>query len=76
MARRRAAGRSSGGGRRLPRKLREEVVAALGQDRLGVELHALDGEVPVAQAHDDAVVGLGGDLEQSGTESRSTTSEW
>ena len=37
----------------------EEGVAGLGEDRLGVELHALDREVAVAQAHDQAVLGLG-----------------
>jgi hypothetical protein len=31
-----------------------------------VELHALDVELAVAQPHDDAVVGLGGDLEHVG----------
>src|SRR3546814_14373030 len=43
-----------------------EVVAGGGEDRLGVELHALDVELAVAQAHDGAVVGLGGDLEARG----------
>ena len=38
-------------------------MAVLGQDRLGVELHALDVEVLVAHAHDFAVVGPGGDFE-------------
>ena len=33
--------------------------ARLGEDRLGVELHALDRELAVAQAHHQAVVGLG-----------------
>ena len=54
----------------------QQVVAADRQDRLGVELHALDRQVPVAQAHDRAVGGLGRDSKQSGRPSRSTTSEW
>ena len=58
------------------RKLREEVVPGLGEDRLGVELHAVDRELAVAQAHHDAVLGLRGDLEAVGHESRATTSEW
>ena len=48
------------------RKCPQQVVAVLGQDRLGVELHALDVELAVAQAHDHAVVGAGGDLEHVG----------
>jgi Lon-like protease len=59
---------------------REEVAQQLhpgrGQHRLGMELHALDGEVAVPQAHDEAVGGLRGDLQIGGTLSRSTTSEW
>ena len=35
----------------------QQRVAVLGQDRLGVELHALDRELAVAHAHDLAVVG-------------------
>ncbi len=31
-----------------------------------MELHSLDGQLPVSQAHDDAVGGLGGDLEDVG----------
>ena len=38
---------------------------AVGEDRLGVELHALDGKVPVAQSHDRAVLGPGSNLEAS-----------
>ena len=52
--------------RTAPRKLREQGVAGLGEDRLGVELHALDRELAVAQAHHQAVLGLGGDLEHVG----------
>ncbi len=44
----------------------QEIVAVLGQDRLGVELDALDVELPVAQAHDHPVLGAGGDLEHVG----------
>ena len=44
----------------------QELVAVLGEDRLGVELDALDVELAVAQAHDHAVVGAGGDLEHVG----------
>ena len=39
----------------------QQRVAVLGQDRLGVELHALDRQRLVAHAHDLAVVGPGGD---------------
>src|SRR5260370_19494381 len=39
----------------------QDLVAVLGGDALGVELHAMDGQRLVAQAHDD-VAGLGGDL--------------
>ena len=31
----------------------DHLVAALGEDALGVELHALDGEMAMTQAHDD-----------------------
>ena len=44
----------------------QEVVPAVGEDRLGVELHALDRELAVAQAHHQPVLGLGGDLEHVG----------
>ena len=50
----------------LAEEVAQQVVPADGEDRLGVELHALDGQLPVAQAHHDAVVGLGGDLEAVG----------
>src|SRR5258708_10395044 len=40
----------------------QDLVAVLGGDALGVELHAMDGQRLVAQAHDD-VAGLGGDFE-------------
>ena len=38
----------------------------LGEDRLGVELHALDRELAVAQPHHQAVLRLGADLEHVG----------
>jgi hypothetical protein len=41
-------------------------VAAVGQDRFGVELDAHHREVLVAQAHDDPVLGFGGDLQAVG----------
>ena len=57
--------RALGDGRagRLLEEVPQQVVAARGQDRLRVELHALDGQLTVAEPHDDAVVGLGRDLE-------------
>ena len=79
-ARRRRRARRLGQPRRRCRTWREEVaqqvVAADGEDRLGVELHALDGELAMAQAHDvpssvSAVISS-----TSGTDARSTTSEW
>ena len=53
------------------RKLAQQFVALLGQDRFGVELHALDGQRLVAHAHDlvDAavvVLGPGGDFQAVG----------
>ena len=44
----------------------QQVVARVGEDRLGVELHAFDRELAVAQPHHQAVVGLGRDLEHVG----------
>src|SRR6266536_6210832 len=44
----------------------EQRLAAVGQDRLGVELHALDVEPAVAQPHDLPLVGPGGDRERRG----------
>src|SRR6185312_10974073 len=38
-------------------EVRAQCLAVLGQERLGVELHALDGEAAVAHAHDLAVGG-------------------
>ena len=45
-------------------------VPGFGEDRLGVELHALDRQVAVAQAHHQAVLRLGGDLEHVGDRRR------
>ncbi len=48
------------------KEIPEELVARVGEDRLGVELHAFDRKLPVAQAHHQAVLRLGGDLEDIG----------
>jgi hypothetical protein len=48
------------------RKVFEEFVAGFGGDRFGMELHAFEGEFPVAHAHDLAVVGPGRDFEAVG----------
>ena len=58
----RRRGREALAGERLE-PVAQEVVAVLREDRLGVELHALDGELAVGEAHDLALGGLGGDLE-------------
>ena len=50
----------------LAQEVLEQAVAARGEDRLRVELHALDRQLAVAQAHHDAVVGLGRDLQHVG----------
>src|SRR3979409_2616869 len=39
----------------------QDLVAVLRSNALGMELHGMDGQRPVTQAHDD-VAGLGGDL--------------
>src|SRR3712207_7037592 len=44
-----------------PQKVLQEVAPALGQDALGVELHALDRVLSVPDAHDRAVLGAAGD---------------
>src|SRR5262249_40602336 len=59
----------------------QERVPRLGEDRLGVELHAFDRQLAVAESHHEPVLALrggggGGDGGAGGTESRSTTSEW
>ena len=48
----------------------EQRVALLGGDALGMELHAVDGMRLVLEPHDEAVRGLGGDLESSRAGSR------
>src|SRR5690606_3620943 len=47
-------------------EIAQQRVAVLGEDRFGVELHALDAQLAMAQAHDLAVVGPRGDLEAVG----------
>src|SRR5215467_14584318 len=44
----------------------EHFVTLLGQDRLGMELHALHGELAVAHAHDLAILAFGGHLKALG----------
>ena len=44
----------------------EHGVAMLGEDRFRVELHAVNGQRPVAQAHDFLSVGFGGDFKAVG----------
>ena len=39
----------------------EELLAGVGEDGLGVELDAFNLVPAVAEAHDDAVIGFGGD---------------
>jgi hypothetical protein len=43
------------------KKILEELFAGIGQDGFGVKLDAFDFVAAVTEAHDDAVVGLGGD---------------
>ena len=52
--------------RRLAEEVAQEVVARLGEDRLGVELDAFDRELAVAEPHHEAVLALGRDLEPLG----------
>ena len=54
----------------------EQPVAALGEHRLGVELHALERQVAVPQRHHDAARGPAGDLQLGRDVSGSTASEW
>ena len=74
---RRPRPRAPAAGRRraATQEIRKQIVPGRGQDRLRVELDALDRELAVAQAHDEAV-GLGGDLQRRGRVERSTISEW
>ena len=48
-------------------KILQHMLPVLGEDRLGVELDAVDGEVTVGEAHDFAFGGFGGDF-QAGRE--------
>ena len=41
-------------------------MATNSEDRLGVELNTFDIEFPMAQTHDESVLGLRGDLEHVG----------
>src|SRR5260370_2376748 len=43
------------------RAILEELLARIGEDGFGMELHAFDFVAAVTKAHDDAVVGFGGD---------------
>ena len=45
------------------KEILEELLAGFGEDGFGVELHTFDFVATVSEAHDDAVVGLGGDGE-------------
>ena len=53
-------------GSRQSEEIAEERLALAGQDGLRVELDTLHGEMPMAQAHDLAVLGSRGDLELGG----------
>ena len=48
----------------------EQVVAAAGQDALGVELHTLDRQLTVTDAHHHTVDRAGGDIEAAGDRRR------
>ncbi len=54
----------------LSQPVTHQAVALVGEDRLGMELHPLDGKVPVAQAHDGPVLGPRGDLQLVGQRRR------
>ena len=44
-------------------KVLQHLFSVLGQNRLGVELYAVDGQFAVGEAHDFAFGGFGGDFE-------------
>ena len=44
----------------------DELMATNSEDRLRVELNTFDIELPMAQTHDESVLGLRGDLEHVG----------
>src|SRR2546430_2030212 len=48
-------------GRRRGQEVAQERVTRLGEDRFGVELHALDRQLTMPQPHDEPVLALGGD---------------
>src|SRR5271166_3741544 len=50
-------------GRGQVEEVAQDLTAVLARDALGVELDAVDRTVPVGDRHDEAVVGLGADLE-------------
>jgi hypothetical protein len=54
---------------RLHHEIRQHGMAMLGGDAFGVELHAVDRQVAVAEAHDMAVVAGGVDDQLSGMSS-------
>ena len=62
--------------RRSGEPVGQHQVAALGEHRLGVELHALDASVAVAHRHHDAAGRAAGDLELVGHGVPATASEW
>ena len=70
LPRRGAGPRAAGGCDRLSlsarKKVAQQVVARVGEDRLGMELHAFDGELAVPEPHHQAVLGLGRQLEHVG----------
>lgn len=47
-------------------KVADELMATNSEDRLRVELNTFDIEFPMAQTHDESVLGLRGDLEHVG----------
>src|SRR5690606_9893599 len=67
----RGSGTASGGARSGPaEEVRQQGVAVLGEDGLGMELHAFDRQLAMAQAHDLLdravfVLGPGGDFKAS-----------
>ena len=74
----RRGGRSRGSAARLIgaslEEVREQLAPLLGEDRLGVELDALGGQLAVADRHHDAAAG--GAASSTSGSSGSTTSEW
>jgi hypothetical protein len=70
--------RSTTGGRSrcLLQEVLQHRVPVLGEDGLGMELHALDGQLRVAHAHDLAVGRPRRAFSSGGQVSRSIASEW